>query len=281
MLRSEKLSVYRFNHELPPCLPLAVRSAGVYSLVDDALVEPPVRKWFSEVFWSEEGAGEFILEKRPIRVAEFSVFYLLPGEVHELRPLSARWKYHWFTLDHPMSPQWLEAFGFVSRPLRASHCPTAMFEALREALSEGTMEGDRRASHHAHAILLSALEGSLAPFAKSHSSWVEDCRKQLDERYADPRLNINTIAHEIGLHRSTLFRAFLAAYGMTPSHYLQNLRLHHAMELLKQTELPIKEVAARSGLANANYLGRLIRRLSGTSPRHFRSTYRVRRMDHS
>ncbi len=43
------------------------------------------------------------------------------------------------------------------------------------------------------------------------------------------------------------------------------------MELLKQTELPIKEVAVRSGLAGANYLGRLITRLSGMSPRQFRA----------
>lgn len=281
MLRSRKSSVYRFNHELPPCLPLAVRSAGVYALANDSLVEPPMRKWFSEVFWSEEGAGEFVLEKRRIRVEGSGVFYLLPGEMHELRPLTPRWKYHWFTLDHALSPQWLEAFGFVTRPLPAKRCPVELFDALREAVGEGTMEGDRRASHQAHAILLAALEGSLSPFAKLPSSWVEDCRKRLDERFADPLLNVNAIANEIGLHRSTLFRAFLAAYGMTPSHYLQNLRLHHAMELLKQTELPIKEVAVRAGLTSANYLGRLIARLSGSSPRRFRAAYRRGRMENS
>lgn len=281
MLRSKKTSIYRFNHELPPALPLAVRSAGIYSLTNDSLIEPPMRKWFSEVYWTEEGAGEFSLEKRTLRVGRGEVFYLLPGEMHQLKPVTPRWKYHWFTLDHPMSPQWLEAFGFVKRPLPAPQFPAATFDALRAALSEGTMKGDRQAAHYAHEILLAAMEGSLSPLARTHSSWVEACRKQLDERFADPLLNVSAIANELGLHRSTLFRAFLAAHGMTPSHYLQNLRLHHAMELLKQTELPIKEVAVRSGLAGANYLGRLITRLSGMSPRQFRAAYRQGRMVHN
>lgn len=281
MLHSKKTSVYRFNHALPPALPLAVRSAGIYSLTNDSLVEPPMRKWFSEIFWSVEGAGEFVLEKRRIRVERNEVFYLLPGEMHELRPLTPRWLYYWFTLDHPMSPQWLEAFGFVKRPLRARQCPVETFDAMRASLREGTMKGDRQATHYAHEILLTAMEGSLAPLARSHLNWVEECRKQLDEHFTDPLLNVSAIAHQIGLHRSTLFRAFLAAYGMTPSHYLQNLRLHHAMELLKQTELPIKEVAVRAGLTSSNYLGRLIARLSGMSPRRFRAAYRHGRMDHA
>ncbi len=274
MLRSHKVSVFRFNPELPPNLPLAVRSTGIYSLVDDSQVEPPSRKWFSEVFWSVEGAGEFVLGKRRIRVEGGGVFHLLPGEVHELRPLTPCWKYCWLTLDHPMSPQWLEAFGFVKRPLPARPCPVEIFESLRRALGEGTMKGDRLAAQYAHQLLSAAVEGSLTPISRIPSGWVDECRENLMKRFSDPGLNVNAVADELGVHRSTLFRAFLSAYGMTPSHYLQNLRLHHAMELLKRTDLPIGEVAARSGLAGTNYLGRLISRLSGMSPGKFRAAYR-------
>jgi len=274
MLRSEKTSVFRFNHELPPHLPLAVRSAGSYSMVLGSQMEEPLTKWFSQIFWSEEGEGEFVLSRRRFRVRDSEVFYLLPGEVHDIRPVSRPWKYHWLTLDHGQSAAWLKAFGFTRRPLPARACPVGMFRRLQELVGKGTPGGDREAAHQAHAILLAALEGSLAPLSKPRSSWVEVCRQRMDEEFPNPQFNVAAMADEMQVHRATLFRAFVAAYGMTPSSYLQNRRLHQAMELLKASDTPIKEVAQRVGMNDANYLARLIRRVSGISPRRFRAGYR-------
>lgn len=278
MLHPLKNSVYRFNHELPPHLPLAVRSAGEYILTPDAPIERPQRKWFCEIFWSEKGCGEFELDKQQIQVTDCEIFFLLPGEMHSVRALSKPWKYHWFTLDHPQSPAWLEALGFTQRPLPAQHCPVDLFDDLRAAVKKGTMPGDREAAHHAHSILLAAMEGSLAPFAKMRRSWVGECRQRIDKGYTDPQLDVAAIAKGMQIHRATLFRAFLEAYGMTPSQYLQSRRLHHAMELLKQSDAPIKEVAVLVGMNDANYLGRLIRKVSGVPPQRFRENYRQGRM---
>lgn len=274
MLRSEKTSVFRFNHELPPHLPLAVRSSGSYTMVPGSQEEAPQVKWFSQIFWSEEGEGEFVLSRRRIRVRGSGVFYLLPGEVHDIRPVSRPWTYHWLTLDHHQSAGWLEAFGFTRRPLPARECPVGMFRTLQELVGKGTPAGDREAAHQAHGVLLAALEGSLAPLSKPHSSWVEACRRRMDEDYADPQLNVAAMAEAMQVHRATLFRAFVAAHGMTPSSYLQNRRLHQAMELLKASDTPIKDVARRVGMNDANYLARLIRRVTGVSPRRFRAGYR-------
>jgi len=279
MLHSKRFSLYRFNHELPPHLPLAVRSTGVYRLVRGSLNEPPMQKWFSEVFWSEEGSGEFIVGKRSITVQEREVFFLLPGEWHDIRPVSARWKYSWFTLDHPQSQQWLEAFGLTKRPLPAREFPTELFRELRRAVFQGTMKGDRDASHCAHALLLAAKEGSLSPLAKSRRRWVEECRQRIDAGYMDPDLNVLTLAEGAQMHRATLFRAFRSAYGMTPSQFLQSRRLHQAMELLKGSDTPIKKVAQQVGMNDANYLARLIHKIAGLSPRQFRANYRQARSE--
>ncbi|PAW76269.1 MAG: hypothetical protein B9S32_15585 [Verrucomicrobia bacterium Tous-C9LFEB] len=281
MLQFRKISVYRFNHELPPFLPLAVRSTGEYWLTLESSPEPPMQKYFSEIFWSEQGCGEFELEKKWVRVQNQELFYLLPGEIHNIRPVSRQWKYHWFTLDHPQSPQWLAALGFVKRPLPARHCPKELFRKLGEALTLGTNAGDRQAAHYAHAILLAGMEADLTPGSKARTSWVELCRKKIDETYTDPQLNVSEIAQNIHVHRATLFRAFKQAYQMTPSHYLQTRRLHHAIDLLKNTDLPIKEVAHHVGMSDANYLARLIRRLTRLSPQAFRAGHRQRRSIYS
>jgi AraC-like DNA-binding protein len=274
MLSARKTAIYRYNSQPMPCLPLAVRSVGEYELPAEAEPDPPMHKWFTEIFWSESGAGEFHFAKSRVTVRDNEIFFLLPGELHDIKPLSKRWKYHWFTLDHPDSRQWVEAMGLLTRPLPARSCPAGLFRKLQKAVSLGTVAGDRGAAHLAHAILLAAMEGSLSAYSQNRPTWVEQCRRRIDEDYADPQLNVTEIARGIKIHRATLFRAFVAAYGMTPSHYLQSRRMHHAMEQLKQTDVSIKEVAATVGLNDANYLARLLGKICGLSPKQFRATHR-------
>lgn len=274
MLPLPRIAIYRFNRQPMPYLPLAVRSVGEYELVLEGEPDPAHHKWFTEIFWSESGVGEFHFAKRRVTVRDNEIFFLLPGELHDIRPLSRRWKYHWFTLDHPDSRQWVEALGLLSRPLPARSCPVAAFRKLQKAVGLGTVAGDRDAAHLAHGLLLAAREGSLAAYAQNRPTWVELCRRQIDEDYADPQLNVTAIARGLKIHRATLFRAFVAAYGMTPSHYLQSRRVHHAMERLKHTDASIKEVATCVGLNDANYLARLLGKICGLSPKEFRATHR-------
>lgn len=274
MLSSCKTALYRFNRDPMPYLPLTVRSAGTYDLAPEAEPERPIHKWFTQIFWSESGAGEFHFAKRRVAVREREIFFLLPGELHDMRPLGRRWKYHWFTLDHPESRRWIEGMGLLTRPLPARSCPQALFRRLQKAVSLGTIAGDREAAHLAHAILLSAMEGSLPAYSRSRPLWVEQCRRRIDAEYADPALNVTAIARGMKIHRATLFRAFVSAYGMTPSHYLQSRRVHQAMELLKSTEDSVKEVALNVGLNDANYLARLLGKVCGLSPKQFRAAYR-------
>lgn len=275
MLLSKKRSLFRFNHQPPDFLPLAVRSVGEYELAAGSEMEPPLTKWFCEIFWSEWGSGEFRLGRKTIRVSDAQIFYLLPGELHDIHPVSERWKYHWFTLDHPESALWIAAMGLRERPLPARRCPVELFNELYTKVSLGTVAADREAAHIAHAILLAAMEGSLPAFAERRPTWVEQCRQAIDENYGDPDLNVTAISREMKIHRATLFRAFVAAFGMTPSSYLQSRRVHHAMELLKNSDISIKEVSNQVGLNDANYLARLLVRTSGMSPRQFRAAHRA------
>jgi AraC-like DNA-binding protein len=274
MLPSQKTAFYRFNPQPPPFLPLSVRSVGEYDIAIGQEVDPPFHKSFIQIFWSESGGGEFQIAKRRVRVRENEIFFLLPGELHHLHSLATRWKYHWLTLDHPESRQWIEGLGLRTRPLPARRCPVEIFRSLQQTVRLGTVAADRQAAHLAHALLLAAMEGSLPAFDERRPTWVEQCRIRIDADYADPQLNVTAIAHGMRVHRATLFRAFVATYGMTPSHYLQSRRVHHAMELLKETDASIKEVAARVGLNDANYLARLLGKICGQSPRQFREAYR-------
>ncbi len=271
MLRSQKTTVYRLNHTPPDHLPLTVRSAGSYTLQGNDRKEPARTKWFSEIFWCESGAGDFHLPDHRFTLQPGEVCYLLPGEVHDLRPRQTPWKYHWITFDHKNSPTWLRSFGLLRRPYSSGPFPAELFQSIVNRIEEGTTTGDRHAAHLAHEFLLAATELRDGTRHQTPSNWVVECREIIDNDFTNPALNVNELAERLEIHRATLFRAFKKAYKMTPSQYLQNRRLHYAMDLLKRERIPMTEVSRLSGISDANYLTKQIKRISGLAPRDFRA----------
>ena len=90
------------------------------------------------------------------------------------------------------------------------------------------------------------------------------------ESASDTRLSAIYLAKELGVHRTTLNRIFLQEMGMTPGSYLQELRIQHALSLLRETELPIKAIASECGMPHASYFCRLIRKVTGFTPADYR-----------
>ncbi len=79
--------------------------------------------------------------------------------------------------------------------------------------------------------------------------------------------NLLLIAH---MSRSNLMRVFRKATGQTPIEYLVRLRIQRAMEMLRNTDLAITEIAMEVGFNDSNYFTRQFRRVVGTTPRDFR-----------
>lgn len=75
------------------------------------------------------------------------------------------------------------------------------------------------------------------------------------------------IAH---MSRSNLMRVFRKATGQTPIEYLVRLRIQRAMEMLRNTDLPITAIALEVGFNDSNYFTRQFRRVVGLPPRSFR-----------
>jgi AraC-like DNA-binding protein/mannose-6-phosphate isomerase-like protein (cupin superfamily) len=75
------------------------------------------------------------------------------------------------------------------------------------------------------------------------------------------------IAH---MSRSNLMRVFRKATGQTPIEYLVRLRIQRSMEMLRNTDLSITEIALEVGFNDSNYFTRQFRRALGESPRTFR-----------
>ncbi|MFZ9681696.1 MAG: helix-turn-helix domain-containing protein [Cephaloticoccus sp.] len=83
-------------------------------------------------------------------------------------------------------------------------------------------------------------------------------------------LTVDALAGQAGLSRFHFSRLFAAQHGLPPAAWLVEQRVREAARLLRGTRLPLKDIAARCGFPNENYLCRVFRRHSGMPPGSYR-----------
>jgi transcriptional regulator GlxA family with amidase domain len=88
----------------------------------------------------------------------------------------------------------------------------------------------------------------------------------------DEPLSALQLAKSVGLSVRQVERLFLRHMNMTPGRYYMRLRLERARELLRQTNLPILDIAVATGFASHSYFAQSYRQQFGRPPSEERRT---------
>jgi len=88
-------------------------------------------------------------------------------------------------------------------------------------------------------------------------------------------LSIEEIADAVGVSRRTFSRAFAKHAHVTPSVFVDQLRVDHARKLLEDSDVPMKTVAFQSGFNSATQMRMIFSRQLNTTPRLYRERYRM------
>ena len=89
-------------------------------------------------------------------------------------------------------------------------------------------------------------------------------------------IQVTDISSHSGLSRRALERKFETALGRSPASELRRLRLEQAKNLLETTDMPIPEVAEKSGFGSPEYLAFIFRHSFGLTPLKYRRSARNR-----
>ncbi len=100
----------------------------------------------------------------------------------------------------------------------------------------------------------------------------ENLRRTLShiESLLQEPLGMEDLSQFCGVSPATLLRMFQKYLQCTPMEYLLKKRMEKAKNLLRMTELPIKEVAVRCGYPDQLYFSTVFRKHTGEAPREFR-----------
>lgn len=193
------------------------------------------------------------------------------------------WEMHWVSFDSGMAHNWVEALGCDRKPVIRPDHPRRMarsFERIMALLRRKPpgFEG------HASVVIHSIMAGLFAQRARVEDPRAEAPVAQRGQLPPAIRRVLEFIPHSFqqrtpvleltrvsGLSRSMLYAEFQRHLGISPLEYLNQFRIRHASELLRHTNLSVKEIGGRVGFEDANYFSRLFRQKSGMGARVYRA----------
>lgn len=99
---------------------------------------------------------------------------------------------------------------------------------------------------------------------------VDLVRKTLELRLAEP-LHMTQLARLAGVNESKLSDLFKARFGTTVFEFLHKVRMERAQQLLRETDLPVTEIAMDVGYEHPANFATAFKRNFGVTPRAFRA----------
>jgi len=109
---------------------------------------------------------------------------------------------------------------------------------------------------------------------KKDIQFLDKIHEVIEENIDNSDFNIDTIADNIGLSRSAFFKKLKSLTGLAPVDTIKEIRLTKSIELLKNTDMTISEVAFAVGFKESGYYGKCFRKKYDQTPTEYISKYR-------
>jgi len=94
----------------------------------------------------------------------------------------------------------------------------------------------------------------------------------IQENYAE-KLTLQEIADVSAISTRECLRCFRSSIQQSPMEYLMEYRIQMAAKLLETTDLPITEIAIRTGWGSSSYFTKTFRSFRGKTPNTYRKEY--------
>ena len=111
------------------------------------------------------------------------------------------------------------------------------------------------------------------PVLTQYVSWqterIKEIHRQLTE-HLEHRFTIESLSKQYLINTSTLKEVFKAVYGLPIATYMKEYRMAQAMKLLRETPLPISEIANRVGYETQGKFSKAFKETAQMSPSEYR-----------
>lgn len=265
---------------------------GQYSVLDNhsATCSYPQVHDFHEISLTIKGNQTVAVEERNFVLKSGELLWVKPGEVHsksgfeECTQLNVSFTQEMLdSLINYLDDETLTQLFLSPDPVPILSLSSSQQTEIRQQLNQLYFLSTRDLSlaRTQIRILLSQVLGFYAQYIRKFASmycekgsptWFTSLLLELQnpERLCSSLDDLSELSHRNKAYISRSFRKYL---GMTPTQYINNLRLEYAENLLAHTDKSILEVSMESGFENLSHFYHQFQRKNNISPMAFRRSF--------
>ena len=112
---------------------------------------------------------------------------------------------------------------------------------------------------------------ALTQYGSQQTELIKEIHRQLTE-HLDQRFTIEALSKQYLINTSTLKEVFKTVYGLPIATYMKEYRMAQAMKLLRETSIPISEIADRVGYETQGKFSKAFKDVTQMLPTEYRRT---------
>lgn len=226
--------------------------------------------------WSEQTLhqGDFLLQPGGTTSSEQRWKSLSPEPLHLLlirisQELLARTAQELTTHDSTRLDL-VRQYGFQDPLL--TQIGLALWQELEQAAPAGKLYGQAAAQMLAVHLLCHYTALPVDIQERSHGFTPRQMHHLVDFilAHVSENLSLEALAQQVGFSSYHFARVFRETTGTSPHQFVQWQRVERAKQLLRETDVPLAQVALESGFANQSHLTHVFKRFLNLTPRVYR-----------
>ncbi|MEK3882551.1 AraC family transcriptional regulator [Paenibacillus sp. PL2-23] len=249
--------------------------------------QEPYTHRFNSLWLISKGKATFVIDGVSHAAEPGKLFVVAPGTVvqrstEEGQPLEfyfVRFTYttsyeeegRWMTEGESSGPLLLHGAFTIQNPLPLLHAFEQMCELVKRR-SQLVIMRQRIAMLELLTLIVADLRSQIVT---GHTNTVIEKTIDYMVNHYDKSITLDDLADMAGLSPSHFSRLFKKYAGSTPLHYLTQLRMDRAKELLTLSDYRMKAIAQSIGYADELYFSRMFKKMVGTSPKEYARTHKA------
>ena len=231
------------------------------------------------IHYISKGYGTFKINDEVYNLKQGDIFILLKGmNVEYIASIDEPWEYYWIGFSGSKANECLKRTAIIEsyaasckEDSKIPHIILNMCEISKTY--NPSCSDDILLLKELYSLLYTLIEEFPRPFEykdKELHAYIQEAINFINSNYMNS-ITVNEIANHVNLSRSYLYKMFIKNLKISPQKYLINLRMYKATLLLKNTKIPIGEVASKVGYSDSLLFSKTFSRYFSMSPLNYRN----------
>lgn len=229
------------------------------------------QQFFHTLHYVISGKGYLCINGNKFPVHQNQVFYLDNKSTFSYFPDEKEpWEYVFFELTGNFMTKFAKTANFsATEPVKTCTNQQSILYLIKENLRENSIPSTYLAKSLLYLILDSVTNKQTVHYSQGERI-IREAKELIELKYYDPTLDLDNICKAVHVSHSHFCRIFKKSQGITPIQHINNVRLNHAKDFLKQTNLSVYEIAFKVGYREYEHFLRLFKKVVKVTPTEYR-----------